>query len=328
MATLLFFMVVFGVLYEVLGPKYALKMLFYEGELDKNLVEPEEEITLYHRVVNQSWLPTLYMNLMTSLPGDDSCKYRMYLLGRQMWKAKTKFSCKKRGYYQFGNYYIEAGDAFGIRSEVHSDNLEHEVVVMPKKDNSVAVWKAYSGFIGDISVQRFILEDPVLTVGFREYTGHEPMKSISFLQTAKMGKTYVKCYDYTTELKVTILLNMYGGTSEAVEHCFEIVRTVCEDLETRHIAYGFASNGDVIERMASGLGSNHFNTLMREMGKSKLISFYSLESLLRRCEKERYQSRGYILVTPPLDMKNQELISQFNQKLDFPMCILMGGEKE
>ena len=64
MAILIFFIVVFGVLYEVLGPRYAVETLFYESELDKTLVESEEEITIYHSVVNQSWLPVLYVNLM------------------------------------------------------------------------------------------------------------------------------------------------------------------------------------------------------------------------------------------------------------------------
>lgn len=327
-AIVLFFIVALCVLYEIFGPKYALKTLFYEGELDKELVEPEEEITLYQSVVNQSWLPALYINLMTALPEEDFCKYRMYLPGRRKWKGKAHFSLKKRGCYHFGHYYIEAGDSFGLRSEVRSEDVHHEIVVMPDTTDSRAVWKAYSGFIGDISVQRFILEDPVLTVGFREYTGHEPMKSISFNQTAKMGKMYVKCYDYTTELKVTILLNMYGGAPEELEHCFEIVRTVCEDLENRHISYAFASNGDVIEYMAPGLGANHFNILMKQMGKSNLNSYYSLESLLNRCEEERYQSRGFIFVTPPLDAKNQALVSRFSQKLDHEICILIGGEKE
>lgn len=327
-AAILFFTVVLGLVHEFFGLKKSVMSLYYKGELDKELVEPEEEITLYQSVTNQSWMPVLYINLMTALPQEDFCKYRMYLLGHRKWKSKVPFSLKKRGCYQFGHYYIEAGDAFGLRSEVRSEDACHEIVVMPATTDSVAVWKAYSGFIGDVSVQRFILEDPVLTVGFREYTGHEPMKSISFIQTAKMGKMYVKCYDYTTELNVTILLNMHDGAPEELEHCFEIARTVCQDLENRHISYGFASNGDVTEYMAPGLGDNHFKTLMKQMGKSKLISYYSLEALLIRCEKERYQSRGYILITPPLGKENQALVNRFYQKLDSEMCILTGGEKE
>lgn len=335
MTIVIVFVVVFAVLHELFGLTDSLEKLYYKGELDKVLVEPGEEITLCHSVVNQSWFPVLYVNLMAALHEEAEClekgtysKYRMYMPGYRKWKAKVRFALKKRGCYHFGHYYIEAGDIFGLRSKVRSGDENHEVVVMPDKTDAVAVWKAYSGFIGDISVQRFILEDPVLTIGFREYTGHEPMKSISFTQTAKMGKTYVKCYDYTTEMKVTVLMNMYSGTEEELEHCLEIVRTVCEDLEARHIPYAFASNGDVAEYMAPGLGSAHYNRLMKQMGKSNLTGFYSLETLLEKCETNRHRGRGFILVTPPLDEKSLETVRKYNQKLDFPMCILTGGEKE
>lgn len=335
MTIVIVFVVVFAVLHELFGLTDSLEKLYYKGELDKVLVEPGEEITLCHSVVNQSWFPVLYVNLMAALHEEAEClekgtysKYRMYMPGYRKWKAKVRFALKKRGCYHFGHYYIEAGDIFGLRSKVRSGDENHEVVVMPDKTDAVAVWKAYSGFIGDISVQRFILEDPVLTIGFREYTGHEPMKSISFTQTAKMGKTYVKCYDYTTEMKVTVLLNMYSGTDEELEHCLEIVRTVCEDLEARHIPYAFASNGDIAEYMAPGLGSAHYNRLMKQMGKSNLTGFYSLETLLEKCETNRHRGRGFILVTPPLDEKSLETVRKYNQKLDFPMCILTGGEKE
>ena len=335
MTVIIVFVVIFAVLHEAFGLTESLEKLYYKGELDKALVEPGEEITLYHSVVNQSWIPVLYVNLMAalhenaeSLEKGTYSKYRMYLPGYRKWKAKVRFVLKKRGCYRFGHYFIEIGDIFGLRSKVRSGDENHEIVVMPDKTDAKAVWKAYSGFIGDVSVHRFILEDPVLTVGFREYTGHEPMKSISFTQTAKMGKTYVKCYDYTTEMKVTILLNMHGGSSEELEHCLEIVRTICEDLEVRHISYGFASNGDVAEYLAPGLGNVHFNLLMKQMGKSKLMSYYPLETLLEKCDTKRHQGRGFILVTPPLDEKCRALVWQFNQKLDFNMCILTGGEKE
>jgi len=335
MTNIIVFVIIFAVFHELLGLPESLEKLYYKGRLDKELVEPGEEITLYHSVVNQSWLPVLHVNLMAPLHEKAETpekgtydKYRMYLPGYRKWKAKARFTLKKRGCYRFGHYYIEAGDIFGLRSKVRSGDENHEVVVMPDKTDAVAVWKAYSGFIGDISVQRFILEDPVLTVGFREYTGHEPMKSISFTQTAKMGKTYVKCYDYTTEMKVTVLLNMHGGTPVELEHCLEIVRTVCEDLEARHISYGFASNGDVAEYIAPGLGNNHYNRLMKQMGKSKLMSYYSLEALLEKCDTKRHQGRGFILVTPPLDEKCRAAVRRFHQKLDFDMCILTGGEKE
>ncbi len=64
------------------------------------------------------------------------------------------------------------------------------------------------GVIGDISVNRFIFEDPMLTVGFSEYTGREPMRDISWTQSARLGRMMVKNYDHTVDLSVTILLNV------------------------------------------------------------------------------------------------------------------------
>ena len=168
MTIVIVFIIIFAVLHEFLGLTDSLEKLYYKGELDKVLVEPGEEITLCHSVVNQSWLPVLYINLMAPLHEKAksaekvvSDKYRMYLPGYRKWKTNVRFSLNKRGSYRFGHYYIEAGDIFGINSKVRSGDANHEIVVMPDKTNAVAVWKAYNGFIGDVSVQRFILEDPV-----------------------------------------------------------------------------------------------------------------------------------------------------------------------
>ena len=80
-----------------------------------------------------------------------------------------------------------------------------EVVVIPPRCENSNVLRTLGGFLGDISVRRFILEDPLLTVGFREYTGREPMKSISWTQSARVGRPLVKQYDHTVDATVTVL---------------------------------------------------------------------------------------------------------------------------
>ena len=56
-------------------------------------------------------------------------------------------------------------------------------------------------------MNRFIMEDPVLRLGYRDYTGREPIKQISWTQTARMGRMMVSCQDYTVERTVTVMLN-------------------------------------------------------------------------------------------------------------------------
>src|SRR5699024_304525 len=82
---------------------------------------------------------------------------------------------------------------------------------------------------GDLSVRRLLYEEPVLTVGVREYTGREPMKMISWKQSARRGSWMVNQYDYTTEASVMVLLNLDSPmlTEERAEWCFSAARTVC-----------------------------------------------------------------------------------------------------
>ena len=51
---------------------------------------------------------------------------------------------------------------------------------MPRRAASPSFDMLLGGMIGDISVNRFIFEDPMLTIGFSDYTGREPMRDISW----------------------------------------------------------------------------------------------------------------------------------------------------
>ena len=57
-------------------------------------------------------------------------------------------------------------------------------------------------------MRRFILDDPSLLVGYREYTGREPMKQISWNQTAKTGRLTVRQNDHTTDRIAMVIVNM------------------------------------------------------------------------------------------------------------------------
>ena len=81
------------------------------------------------------------------------------------------------------------------------------------------------------------MEDPVLTIGYLDYTGREPMKKISWMHSAKVGKLMVKNSDYTVDANAAIVLNLASGSAKEKEKCLEIVRTVCEKLEEEKIPY-------------------------------------------------------------------------------------------
>ena len=192
---------------------------------------------------------------------------------------------------------------------VLDDITEHiapgeKVVVMPHRSCQKVAIDAVGGFLGDVSVRRFILEDPVLTIGFRDYTGREPMRAISWTRTARSGALQVKQYDYTAERHVVVLLNVEGATEEELEECLRLTRSACEKLEQKKIPYAFRTNGNLpgpmgkIQTMVEGLGEQYLNTILYGLGGADSTCFYSFKTLTRHTLKSRSSSDAYIVITP------------------------------
>ena len=135
------------------------------------------------------------------------------------------------------------------------------------------------------------MDDPTMFLGYREYTGREPMKQISWKQTAKAGRLMVRVNDYTSDRVVTILVNMYSSLRPQLENCLKLVRTVCEQLEEAKIPYELMTNGDLLS-VHEGMGREHLFYILRRIGISRLAGFTSFGSLIDRCVRRRRSSRS------------------------------------
>lgn len=328
--------------------------LRFEYQYDRLLAEPGQEITMTSTVKNFGRLPLFYVRLAEfftrEVRVDPKAKQRgrynrsgeyrtdtsFILMPYRQYTATLRFSLPHRGVYELGHYYLQNGDYLGVSAHVHSGELDRKIVVMPERCSNAGILRVLGGYLGDISVRRFLLEDPILTVGCRDYTGNEPLKSIAWVQSARTGKTLVKQYDHTVEANATVLLNLQGGTEEEREECLRITRTVCEELETKRITYDFYTNGDIrtaqrdLTWLAKGLGQQHYLTIMYGLGISKCRHHFSLGELVDRATRNRRTGSGYILITPPLTKDLEPELRRLRACSDFTICVLTaqpgGGE--
>ena len=321
--------------------------LVYSSKLDMRLVEPGEEITMSSQLANSARFPVMYINLSESLfpeskvneeeswisthltRGIDSlsAKYRLYLLPDQKFSKQIHFSLPRRGVFNNLKYYLEVGDFLGFRSEVKTYPQKGEIVVMPRYSDNEKELETLGGFIGEISVRRFILEDPVLTIGVRDYTGREPLKNISWYQSARMGKLQVKKPDYTVDTNVAILLDMESNDKEALEECLRLVRSACQQLEDKHIPYSFLSNGDT-GQLTEGMGKIHINSIMERLGRSRLFCVEPFNSYVEKCLRDNHDNRSYIVITADVTDRNEWGIRQLQRYSDHEICILKGGSHD
>ena len=331
----------------------SLKRLIYQSTLDRELAEPDQILTLSSTVRNIGRVPIFYINLMEAFPEkarleeDEDWKRRhmrdifsglccvstFYLLPHRRYLQETHFSLPERGSYFFGKYYTTVGDFLGLQTKYRSGEIGKKVVVMPRRWENPQVAMILGGYLGEISVRRFLFEDPVLTIGVREYTGAEPMKQISWKQSARTGTLQVKNFDHTVDAYVTVLLNLDGGTPEDQECCYRITRTVCETLEKRHIPYAFLGNGDLrgphgrLDWLSEGLGSSHFQVLMYALGQCEGRVMFSFSELAARALKKQRRNRGFIVISPPLRSRDREALMMLRRASETEPCLLIGAEK-
>ncbi len=332
---------------------YALSSLSLSNSCDLALAEPGQTVTWSTTVDNYSRLPIPFARLVQNFPIEAEvledrdwkrayyhkslsflawyAEYRMTVRGRRGITRSVKLAFRRRGVYRIGAWQLSAGDLMGFR-----ENIRHgegkKVVVMPERSKQRTSLDALGGFLGDVSVRRFILEDPVLTVGFRDYTGREPLRAISWTRTAQSGSLQVKQYDYTAERHVVVLLNTEGADAAQLEECLRLTRSVCERLEQQKIPYAFRTNANLpgpvgkVHAMVEGLGQRHLNTILYGLGGADGTCFHSFRYMARQTLKKRKSSESYIVITPDDRAEAHRCIQMLSNAVGTQVCVLKACE--
>lgn len=334
MLIFLFVLLVVGYLAERWSLDHGLDGVTYSLTPDRLTVDPGEAFRITTRIGNRKRMPVSFLKVQELLPRDiklsdeDGLTVRrdeenarltstLYLGGRKTSERTLEATLPRRGRYFFRGCTLYGGDFLGLSQDVQYVTQNAEVVVYPARCESEEVTSVLGGFLGDISVQRFILEDPVLTVGFREYTGREPFRAISWAQSARAGQLMVKQYDYTAEPSVTVILNVeHKGElthelADQIEQCYSIARTACEALEDSGIRYDFLTNATaagalgVWSAVEEGLGPRHLGTVLEGLGRATYDKTATFDRLMARSMRRTDAGRGRIVITPELLPEHQ-----------------------
>ena len=342
---LIFAVIAFFAVLEALSLRYAERAVHTRVETDLSLCAPEEEIALRYTVSSSFFLPLLYVGVsiyfdddVSILPEDNAgqkwtlhsdfsgihVEHRMRLLPRGRRTGQVVFRIKRRGAHTVGRHYVETGDYLGIKASVRTVEGEERIVCTAKSWESEPEFDPFGGLLGEISVRRFIHEDPCLIAGYRDYTGREPMKQISWYQSAKTGRLTVRQQDHTAQANAAVLFNMEGGDRAALERCLSLARSVCEKLEELRIPYLFRSNGDLRDA-AEGIGRSHLYPILRSLGLSRLSCYTPFSLLVDRCIREGFTNRTYIVIT---DAVPAELLQRLQAYSEHRVVSFSGREGE
>lgn len=201
------------------------------------------------------------------------------VLGWQKITRQIQVQCTKRGYYK-----VQEADLTThalLFEKRYSKNLETNtgIYVYPAQTEISDVLALCERMLGDLQCAKGLYEDPFAFRTIREYTLQDPMKTVNWKASAKIGNLMVNTFDSVLNQKARIYLDVEDSGilkyDNLVEESISVAATLARKLMKRGMDIAFISNakteqGDMCILPSSGQ-------------KAQLIK---LERMLARYRKE------------------------------------------
>ena len=203
--------------------RYCLVRVEYQRRLSASRVFFGEEVQLEVEVANRKLLPLPWIQIDDEMPEEvtllkgktgPSHKATRVVLSNllSLWwyhriKRRYPIRCLQRGYFAFGPARVQSGDLFGFfKREMEVPQVNYLMVyprILPLEKLGIPSKQP----LGDIRT-RHIFEDPILTLGVRDYHFGDSLKRIHWKTTARTGKLQTKVFEPTTTVDVGIFLDV------------------------------------------------------------------------------------------------------------------------
>lgn len=289
----------------------------YYLEASSLSAEIGDKIEILSVVENHKELPVSFVELREHYPaGLGSGEYRtsMSVGPFERVKRKHEVEAMARGVHRIENGRLVIGDFLGFSREYQRYPLNKEWVVYPKRRDLFQHIRPVDSTLGEESVQRWILPDPLMIRGVREYTGLESMRNIHWPSSLRQGSLMVREYDFTAEKSCLIVLNNQTSRpswekpkADLIERTIELTRSLAEELDQAAVPFSLRTTAynylDPTERgytIHDGLGEAHMLEVLDVLGRIDYKVGPGLNSLLRMIQSQRLSHVTVVLMTPVL----------------------------
>lgn len=274
----------------LLYTRYAFKGISYTAFVNKNEVYEGDIIELTevienHRLVSLPWIKTeLSASRWLTFSKKDSVvqtsgSESTFIPGVFSLKPKNRctrvrrIKCIKRGVFSFEDTIITATDILGLIKTSINIPVKIQITVLPTASDGKDAILSFDEPMGEISIRRFINEDPFVVSGSKEYTGREPLNRINWNYTASQNRLIVCNNECTTSRTALVIMNMQRKDIKPVicahirdtEAFIKMSVKIMEDCVKNSCNCAFATNGGTSIGTASDLilTPDHFEGALR-----------------------------------------------------------------
>lgn len=307
-----------------------LKNISYKLTISKAEAFEGEDIEIIEEIENGKWLPLPWMrseiscSRWLSFYGNSQSVAKdaqkglvsgvFMLKGYQKLRRVWRVRCEKRGVFTIEDVTLAVSDLFGLVKPSMMIKLKEQICVLPSPcDMELPAFSAET-FIGNNTVRRFILPDPFLICGAKEYTGREPMNRIHWAQSARTGSLMVYNNEFSTERRALILLDLQRTASDEtlrlpvalMEAQIKAAACVLDHCYRSHIAVAFSANDQDRTFVAADDGYEHTINILRRLARLKNRCGEHIDDHVSQLDLSEYTD--VVLISNILTDKISELI--------------------
>ncbi len=155
----------------------------------------------------------------------------------------------QRGYYQIGPGLVRLGDLFGFAETGGLFEESRHLTVYPRVIPLAHGELSSRSPHGTIKSRQHIFADPARVSGIRAYQSGDPLRSIDWKSSARVGNLQVKKYDPAVSLNTVIFLDLHSGAYSrhvrysASEWGVVVAASLANYLISQRQPVGLACNG-------------------------------------------------------------------------------------
>lgn len=273
-------------------------------EVDKDTIDIGGALMIRVRVVNRSWFPCPYVQLILELPEGLSASRDRWVPGiqRSTWllmRQEAVFDIECFGWRRgladlhHRSAILRMNEGFGLREMFLSREVRGQVVVQPMKIAMAETVPAMRDINGELERMRWLLPDEAYLRGIRAYETGDPFKHIAWQASARTGSWMTKQFSSSTDVSVLLVMNAqffdlyWWGTHVAkFDQLASVTVSIAESLERQRIPVYFCSNaiypGKTRQQWYGRLGVSSLRTVLGSMLPYASTDFSRLFPLFHR----------------------------------------------
>jgi uncharacterized protein (DUF58 family) len=225
-----------------------------------------ETIDLSLRVTNRKLLPVPWLKVQDEFPArlnvvdgtiestvDPTINHLASVLSLRWYERVTwhyRVHCDKRGYYPVGPVHMQSGDLFGFFTNRVVQPLVDWLIVYPRVQPITTLALPPKEPIGEAKADQRVFEDPIRTVGIRDYQPQDAFKRIHWKATARRQQLQVRVHEPTTTHQLVVFPNIatlprhYQGILPALlERIISLTASIAAYAVDRRYLVGILTNG-------------------------------------------------------------------------------------